>query len=70
MSELRSVQYDPEVSLKDVQDIWTIKALEHSGGNVINAARQLGVSRSTLHRRLKEITKKEMSRPYGEVLNG
>jgi transcriptional regulator of acetoin/glycerol metabolism len=36
-----------------------IQALDETGGNVTNAAKKLGISRRTLHRKLKELKKKE-----------
>jgi transcriptional regulator of acetoin/glycerol metabolism len=34
-----------------------LRALEETGGNVTQAARKLGISRRTLHRKLKELRK-------------
>jgi DNA-binding NtrC family response regulator len=42
-----------------------LQALEDTGGNVTQAAKKLGISRRTLHRKLKELRKEEIPPTYG-----
>jgi DNA-binding NtrC family response regulator len=43
------------LNLQETEDRMIVRALEETGGNVTKAARILGISRRTLHRRLKEM---------------
>jgi transcriptional regulator of acetoin/glycerol metabolism len=43
-----------ELSLEEVEGLLVRKAMERFGGNVSQAARALGVSRSALYRRLEK----------------
>jgi DNA-binding NtrC family response regulator len=43
------------LNLQDTEQRLIVRALEETGGNVTKAARTLGLSRRTLHRRLKEL---------------
>ena len=45
---------DPDLNLKDLSKQTILKALESCRGNRTEAAKQLGISRRTLHRRLNE----------------
>ena len=45
---------DPDLNLKDLSKQTILKALEGCRGNRTEAAKQLGISRRTLHRRLNE----------------
>jgi two-component system response regulator HydG len=49
-----SEERDPDFSLKDLSKQTILKALEACRGNRTEAAKQLGISRRTLHRRLNE----------------
>jgi DNA-binding NtrC family response regulator len=46
--------HDPDLNLKDLSKQTILKALEGCRGNRTEAAKQLGISRRTLHRRLNE----------------
>ncbi len=50
---------DPDLNLKDLSKQTIMKALEACRGNRTEAARQLGISRRTLHRRLNEFGLRE-----------
>jgi len=50
---------DADLNLKDLSKQTILKALEACRGNRTEAARQLGISRRTLHRRLKEFGLRE-----------
>lgn len=39
------------LTLRDLQDLYTVRVLEHTGGNKLQAARLLGINRRTLYRR-------------------
>ncbi len=52
--EPRSPVVIPDMSLNDAERAMIIKALEKHGGNRTQAAKQLGISRRTLHRKLNE----------------
>ena len=43
-----------DMTLEDVEKVLIQKALERAGGNVTQAARQLGLSRSAMYRRLQQ----------------
>jgi transcriptional regulator of acetoin/glycerol metabolism len=43
------------LNLQDTEHRLIARALDETGGNVTKAARSLGISRRTLHRRLKEL---------------
>ncbi|MEQ1852501.1 MAG: sigma-54 dependent transcriptional regulator, partial [Chthoniobacteraceae bacterium] len=47
------------LNLQDTEHRLIVRALEESGDNVTKAARTLGISRRTLHRRLKEMREQE-----------
>jgi two-component system response regulator HydG len=40
-------------SLEDAEKVMILSALERAGNNITKAAKELGVSRRTLHRKLK-----------------
>jgi DNA-binding NtrC family response regulator len=42
---------DKGLTLRDLQDLYTARVLEHTGGNKLQAARLLGINRRTLYRR-------------------
>ncbi len=44
-----------DLNLQETERALILRALEQTGGNRVNAAEQLGISRRTLHRRLKEL---------------
>jgi DNA-binding NtrC family response regulator len=50
---------DPDLNLKDLSKQTILKALEACRGNRTEAAKQLGISRRTLHRRLNEFGLRE-----------
>jgi two-component system response regulator HydG len=50
---------DPDLNLRDMSKQTILKALEACRGNRTEAAKHLGISRRTLHRRLKEFGLKE-----------
>jgi transcriptional regulator of acetoin/glycerol metabolism len=43
------------LNLQETEHRMILRALDETGGNVTKAARSLGISRRTLHRRLKEL---------------
>ncbi|HEY5894719.1 MAG TPA: sigma-54 dependent transcriptional regulator [Chthoniobacterales bacterium] len=45
----------PQLNLHDTESRLIIRALDETGGNRTEAAKKLGISRRTLHRRLKEL---------------
>jgi DNA-binding NtrC family response regulator len=47
------------LNLQDTEQRLIVRALDENGGNVTKAARTLGISRRTLHRRLKEMRASE-----------
>ena len=49
-----SLGIKPNASIRDANRQMIIAALEAAGGNRTKAARQLGISRRTLHRKLRE----------------
>jgi len=44
-----------DLNLQETERTLILRALDQTGGNRVNAATQLGISRRTLHRRLKEL---------------
>jgi DNA-binding NtrC family response regulator len=44
-----------DLNLQETERTLILRALEKTGENRVNAAKQLGISRRTLHRRLKEL---------------
>ncbi len=44
-----------DLNLQGTERTLILRALDQTGGNRVNAAKQLGISRRTLHRRLKEL---------------
>ncbi len=42
---------DKGLTVRDLQDLYTARVLEHTGGNKLQAARLLGINRRTLYRR-------------------
>lgn len=57
--EEKEEERDSELNLKDLSKQTILKALEACRGNRTEAARQLGISRRTLHRRLNEFGLRE-----------
>jgi DNA-binding NtrC family response regulator len=53
------------LNLQDTEQRMIVRALDETGGNVTKAAQKLGISRRTLHRRLKELR----TEPPTEILN-
>jgi two-component system response regulator AtoC len=51
------------LNLQDTEHRLIARALEENGGNVTKAARSLGISRRTLHRRLKDLRMEEAATP-------
>src|SRR5258707_1016859 len=51
---------DPDLNLKDLSKQTILKALESCRGNRTEAAKQLGISRRTLHRRLNEFGPRDL----------
>lgn len=49
-----SLQYDPTVTLHEIEKKYILKALEHFGGNKTQAANQLGITIKTLYNKLHE----------------
>ncbi len=47
-------EYDPSVTLHDLEKLYIIKALDHYGGNKTQAAQALGVTIKTLYNKLHE----------------
>ena len=45
----------PEKSLKQVEAAFLLQALKRNGGNRVVTARQLGIHKTTLYRRLKSL---------------
>jgi two-component system response regulator AtoC len=50
-----NLQPGPQLNLHDTEQRLIMRALDETGGNVTAAARRLGISRRTLHRRLKDL---------------
>jgi transcriptional regulator of acetoin/glycerol metabolism len=46
----------PDLNLQQTERLLMLRALEETSGNRTLAARKLGISRRTLHRRLKAIS--------------
>jgi DNA-binding NtrC family response regulator len=53
-------------NLHESEERLILRALEETNGNVTQAARKLGISRRTLHRKLKELRKDEPTSANGE----
>lgn len=53
-------------NLHDTEERLILRALEETEGNVTQAARKLGISRRTLHRKLKELRKDDTNSADGE----
>ncbi|MBV9673837.1 MAG: sigma-54-dependent Fis family transcriptional regulator [Verrucomicrobia bacterium] len=53
-TDLLVLRSDPQMNLHDNEMRLIIRALDESGGNRTEAAKKLGISRRTLHRRLKK----------------
>jgi DNA-binding NtrC family response regulator len=51
------------LNVEDTEQRLIVRALEETGGNVTEAAKRLGMSRRTLHRRLKEMRHDENPSP-------
>jgi DNA-binding protein Fis len=45
----------PTLPLEEVERRYILRVLESTGGNKLKAAEVLGIDRSTLHRKLKQI---------------
>jgi two-component system, NtrC family, response regulator AtoC len=54
------------LNLQDTEHRLIARALDESGGNVTKAARALGISRRTLHRRLKDLRMEEAGAPQAD----
>jgi transcriptional regulator with PAS, ATPase and Fis domain len=52
---VKAAKYDEDLTLAQVEQHHIKRTLERSGGNVSEAARKLGISRSTLWRKMKEM---------------
>lgn len=50
----QQIEYNPNIPLTQIQRIWMDKAVAHFNGNITQAAKALGLSRSTLYRNLGE----------------
>ncbi|HEY5751574.1 MAG TPA: sigma-54 dependent transcriptional regulator [Chthoniobacterales bacterium] len=50
-----SAARSPQLNLHDTESRLIVRALDETGGNRTEAAKKLGISRRTLHRRLKEL---------------
>ena len=55
------------LNLQDTEQRMIVRALEETNGNVTKAAQTLGISRRTLHRRLKELRMEEPLAPAAET---
>lgn len=53
--EDKTKEYDPEVSLRRIEEQWISKALIHHSGNLVATAKALGVSRAKLYRRIESM---------------
>lgn len=62
MTRDTTLQYDPKVSLKNVEEKWISKAIIHHRGNMQAAAQSLEISRATLYRKLQRIQKNSIAR--------
>ncbi len=63
--EPRAAMVTPDMSLDDAERTMIIKALEMHAGNRTKAAKQLGISRRTLHRKLNEYGLRENAEKSG-----
>ncbi len=59
-SDKEAFLFDPEKSMNDYEKDILLRTLEYYGGNKSKAARQLGVSRLTLHNKIKEYEEKAL----------
>lgn len=55
----RGVQYVDDLKLADIETFWIIKAYEHHKRNIAATIHALGISRSTLYRRLDGIERED-----------
>lgn len=49
---LSEVEFDPTVTLDDINKLWTLKALAHFENNKAAAAKSLGITIKTIYNRL------------------
>ncbi len=56
---LKGTQAGSELNLQDTEQRIIMRALDESEGNVTEAARKLGISRRTVHRKLKELKEQQ-----------
>ncbi|MDZ4198582.1 MAG: sigma-54 dependent transcriptional regulator, partial [Kiritimatiellia bacterium] len=61
-----SIRLAKATTLDDAKRALIVQALEASGGNRVQAARQLGISRRTLHRKLNEYGLRDSDKPEDE----
>jgi len=50
-----TAEYNPNVTLQVLEDEWIAKAIIFYQGNMMAAAKQLGISRATLYRRVSKL---------------
>ena len=48
--------YSPTLKLEEVEKMWIELAVKHHNGNIAAAAHTLGISRSTLYRKVKDVS--------------
>ena len=67
MSKEVTNSYDPHVSLEEVEREWIAKSVVHHGGNMVEAAKSLKISRAKLYRRLEKISNPLKSDQNGDA---
>lgn len=54
-------EYDPNISLEEIQRQWISKALIHHNGNIVATSQSLGISRTKLYRWVRTMEPGEMN---------
>lgn len=54
MLMIKDIEYNPDIKLRDLKQMYILSALKKSEGNLTEASRMLGVGRATIYRYAKK----------------
>lgn len=52
---LIKIQYDPKLTLQDLEDFWIASSIKHHRGNLSVACRALGLGKATIYKKIQKM---------------